>query len=74
MRASAVVNCQRITTPRSFLRRSHSDTSWPNTQERVGRLLDGVPAHEAAMIAWKNAADLFSLDVPTDIIDDPERF
>lgn len=52
----------------------HADTSWPDTQDRVGELLAGVPADDAARITWKNAAELFRLDVPLEVQLDPERF
>ncbi len=37
----------------------HSDTSWPHSQERITKMLDGVPAEEAALVTHANAESLF---------------
>lgn len=39
----------------------HSDTSWPNSQERLSKTLTGVPDQEIAMITHGNAEKLFGL-------------
>jgi predicted TIM-barrel fold metal-dependent hydrolase len=39
----------------------HSDTSYPNSQERVTKMLAGVPADEAALVTHGNAEHLFGL-------------
>ena len=37
----------------------HSDSSWPDTQELLTRQLRDVPADEAELMTWRNAADLY---------------
>jgi predicted TIM-barrel fold metal-dependent hydrolase len=39
----------------------HADSSWPNSQERITKLLDGVPADEASLVTHANAEALFGL-------------
>jgi predicted TIM-barrel fold metal-dependent hydrolase len=39
----------------------HADTSWPNSQERLTKLLSGIPEDEAARITHANAAELFGI-------------
>jgi predicted TIM-barrel fold metal-dependent hydrolase len=52
----------------------HSDTGWPDSQSRISRLLEGVPATDAEKIAWRNAAELFNHPVPDMVQRDPETF
>jgi predicted TIM-barrel fold metal-dependent hydrolase len=44
----------------------HSDTSWPDTQAQVDRMLTGLPANEVAQISHGNAAALYRHPIPTD--------
>jgi hypothetical protein len=41
----------------------HVTATYPNSQEWVSRVLDGVPPDEQAKMRWKNAARLFKLNV-----------
>lgn len=43
----------------------HADSTWPDSQARLRRLLAGVPPDEAAMITHANAAGLFRVRLPT---------
>jgi len=52
----------------------HSDSSWPDTQEKWHRQFEGIPADEVAMMAWKNMSELFQHPVPAEIAADPELF
>ena len=35
----------------------HADTSWPDSQQRLHRLIGELPKDEADMIAWRNASN-----------------
>ena len=37
----------------------HSDSSWPHSQERLAKLLDGIPADDVAAVTHGNAEGLF---------------
>jgi predicted TIM-barrel fold metal-dependent hydrolase len=50
----------------------HADSNWPDTQEHFRRQLAGIPADEVERIAWKNAAELFRLDVPAELAANPD--
>ncbi|HEY6531902.1 MAG TPA: amidohydrolase family protein [Acidimicrobiales bacterium] len=52
----------------------HSDSSWPDTQEKWRRQFEGIPADEVARMAWGNMSELFHHPVPADIVADPDRF
>ena len=52
----------------------HCDSTWPRTQEITTRDLAGLPADDVRRITWQNAAELYSLDIPQSIIDDPESY
>jgi predicted TIM-barrel fold metal-dependent hydrolase len=45
----------------------HSDSSWPHTQDIVGRQLEGVPAAEADAMTYANAAALYRHPLPADL-------
>lgn len=44
----------------------HSDTSWPNTQAAVDRMMHGVPADEVRRMTHANAAGVYRHPIPTD--------
>ena len=52
----------------------HSDSSWPNSQEKWRRQFEGIPADEVARMAWRNAAELFKHPVPAAVAADPNAF
>jgi predicted TIM-barrel fold metal-dependent hydrolase len=45
----------------------HADGSWPATQHALRDLLKDIPRDEVEKITWRNAAELFHVDVPHDI-------
>ncbi len=49
----------------------HADSNWPETQSHFLRQFKGIPEDEIAAMAWRNAAELFRLDVPASVIADP---
>jgi len=42
----------------------HGDGTWPDTQEVLAQLLDGVPDDEVRMITHLNAAKLYRHPLP----------
>ena len=52
----------------------HADSSWPDTQSRLGTLIDTLPTDDAERIAWRNAAELFRHPVPADVQANPNAF
>ena len=50
----------------------HADTGWPDSQQRLHRLIGELPKEEADMIAWRNASELFRHPVPAAMQDNPE--
>ncbi len=52
----------------------HADSTWPHTQETVKAQLAGLDDDEVRAVTWRNAADLFGLDVPVAIQNDPNAF
>lgn len=52
----------------------HSDSSWPDSQEKWRAQFDGLPDDEVERMAWRNASELFSHPVPTDVQADPNAF
>jgi predicted TIM-barrel fold metal-dependent hydrolase len=52
----------------------HSDSSWPNSQEKWRRQLEGIPADEVERMAWRNASELFHHPVPAAVTADPNAF
>lgn len=43
----------------------HADTTWPDTQARVGEMLADVPPDEVRMITHANAANVYGHPIPT---------
>jgi hypothetical protein len=52
----------------------HSDSSWPDTQEKWRLQFDGLPEADIRRMAWQNAADLFQHPVPVEVQMDPGQF
>jgi predicted TIM-barrel fold metal-dependent hydrolase len=52
----------------------HSDSSWPNSQEKWRRQFDGLPPDEVDRMAWRNASELFKHPVPAAVAADPNAF
>jgi predicted TIM-barrel fold metal-dependent hydrolase len=52
----------------------HSDSSWPDSQEKWRRQFDGIPATEVERMAWRNASELFQHPVPAAVAADPDAF
>jgi predicted TIM-barrel fold metal-dependent hydrolase len=52
----------------------HSDSSWPNSQEKWRGQFEGIPAAEVERMAWRNAAELFRHPVPAAVVADPAAF
>lgn len=52
----------------------HCDSTWPNTQNVVHQEIGHLPAEVKERITWRNAAELYGIDVPQAIIDNPSGF
>src|SRR5262245_59066746 len=52
----------------------HADSTWPNTQERLGAQLALLSDREASQVTWQNAAYLFRHPVPLDVQRDPNAY
>jgi predicted TIM-barrel fold metal-dependent hydrolase len=52
----------------------HLDSSWPDTQEVIGRQVADLTPDEVRLVTWQNAASLFRHPVPTQVAEDPETF
>jgi Tat protein secretion system quality control protein TatD with DNase activity len=52
----------------------HSDSSWPDSQEKWRRQFAGIPVDEVERMSWRNASELFRHPVPAAVIADPNRF
>lgn len=52
----------------------HADSSWPDTQELLGRQLGSLDRGTIERITWRNAAELFDHRVPPAVAEDPEAF
>lgn len=49
----------------------HADSNWPTTQAHFARQFEGIPADDVAAMAWRNARDLFRLEIPDSVINTP---
>jgi predicted TIM-barrel fold metal-dependent hydrolase len=49
----------------------HADSNWPGTQDHFARQFEGIPDDELERITWRNAAELFALDIPESVIANP---
>lgn len=45
----------------------HADGTWPDTQPFYAELFSDIPKAERDRICWKNAAELFKVNVPEDV-------
>lgn len=52
----------------------HADCTWPHTQSKLRAQIAGLAPADQERIAWRNAADLFGLDVPAAVQADPNAF
>ena len=52
----------------------HADTTWPSTQQKLHAQVRGLSVADRERICWRNAAELFGLDVPASIQADPNNF
>jgi predicted TIM-barrel fold metal-dependent hydrolase len=52
----------------------HCDSTWPNTQRVAHDEIGHLPADVKERITWRNAAELYGIDVPQSVIDDPSSF
>lgn len=52
----------------------HCDSTWPNTQSKLGEELAGLPAEDIERITWRNASELYRHEVPTSVQQDPESY
>jgi hypothetical protein len=52
----------------------HSDASWPDTQEKWRRQMEGIPTGEVRAMTWANASELFQHPVPLQVQQDPNAF
>lgn len=50
----------------------HADSNWPTTQDHFARQFEGIPDADLERITWKNAAELFRMDVPEAVVADPD--
>ena len=50
----------------------HLDSSWPLTQEVVGRQVEALEPSEVRRVTWENAAELFRHPVPAQVVADVE--
>jgi predicted TIM-barrel fold metal-dependent hydrolase len=52
----------------------HCDSTWPRTQEIVHREIGQLPAADIERITWRNAAELYGLDIPDGVVADPNSY
>jgi predicted TIM-barrel fold metal-dependent hydrolase len=52
----------------------HADSTWPNSQEHLRHHLESLPPAEIEQLTWRNASELFRVQVPESVIQDPESF
>jgi predicted TIM-barrel fold metal-dependent hydrolase len=45
----------------------HADSTWPDSQALAADALDGLTDDEITAVTWRNAAELFRLDIPADL-------
>jgi predicted TIM-barrel fold metal-dependent hydrolase len=52
----------------------HADASWPDSQALLHKHIGDLPKDEQDKIAWRNAAELFRLDIPAAVQADPNAY
>ena len=52
----------------------HSDSSWPDSQEKWRWQFEGLPEGDVRKITWQNRSELFRHPVPEAVMHDPEAF
>lgn len=52
----------------------HADTTWPTTQQKLHVQVARLSAPAIERVTWRNAAELFSIDVPASVQADPNSF
>ena len=52
----------------------HADTTWPRTQQMLKEHFRGIPDDVVRKFTWENAAKLFRLDVPAEVVANPDAF
>ena len=52
----------------------HADCTWPHTQEKIRAQVAHLPQAAQDRITWRNAADLFGLQIPAAVQADPNAF
>ena len=52
----------------------HMDTSWPDSQNLFRRSFAGLSEDTIEMITWKNASELFGVEIPLAVRIDPNCF
>jgi predicted TIM-barrel fold metal-dependent hydrolase len=52
----------------------HCDSTWPRTQDVIGREIGHLPSADVRKITWENASRLYRHPVPQAVQDDPNAF
>ncbi len=52
----------------------HADTTWPGTQQMLANHFKDFPESVVEKFTWKNASELFRIDVPMEIRSNPDAF
>jgi len=52
----------------------HADCTWPYTQDKLHRQVGRLPGKSIERVTWRNAAELFRLDIPKAVQEDPNAF
>ena len=52
----------------------HADTTWPGTQQMLANHFKDFPKSVVEKFTWKNASELFRIDVPMEIRSNPDAF
>ena len=50
----------------------HADSNWPDTQAHFERQFQGFPDDDVQAMTWRNASELFSLEIPASVIANPD--
>lgn len=52
----------------------HADTSWPGTQDLLARQLQNIRPELKERVTWRNASELFQLEIPLAVQTNPNNF